>query len=227
MATMYHVRVLSVEGDRFVCRVTAVYPDEPLVPSRTLAFRFVWEPWYDLADGVTQHLPGGDHAITPEEARMKARAAPLAKELAGQDMDDLDWCCANADRFIRCVGVTDIVAEGAADLGPRESELGPQATYTIIATDPSWLVHLAAGMEWDTTAFDDDVHVRFQPSWRSPDVVALAKGIEAAQDFSGMPALADALQEAGCECDDILTHCRGLGPHARGCWVIDLVLGEG
>jgi hypothetical protein len=47
-----------------------------------------------------------------------------------------------------------------------------------------------------------------------------------ARDFSAMPILADALQDAGCDNDDILDHCRGPGPHVRGCWVVDLVLGE-
>jgi hypothetical protein len=42
-----------------------------------------------------------------------------------------------------------------------------------------------------------------------------------------MPNLADALQEAGCETADILTHCREPGVHVRGCWVVDLVLGKG
>ena len=37
---------------------------------------------------------------------------------------------------------------------------------------------------------------------------------------------ADALQDAGCDNDDILDHCRGDGPHVRGCWVVDLVLGK-
>jgi hypothetical protein len=41
-----------------------------------------------------------------------------------------------------------------------------------------------------------------------------------------MPVLADALQEAGCEDDEVLAHCRAGGPHARGCWVVDLVLGK-
>jgi hypothetical protein len=40
------------------------------------------------------------------------------------------------------------------------------------------------------------------------------------------PRMADALQDAGCESDDILNHCRDEGPHARGCWVVDLVLGK-
>jgi hypothetical protein len=38
--------------------------------------------------------------------------------------------------------------------------------------------------------------------------------------------LADALQDAGCDNDRILDHCRGPGPHVRGCWVVDLVLGK-
>ncbi|AMV28155.1 hypothetical protein VT84_27360 [Gemmata sp. SH-PL17] len=38
-----------------------------------------------------------------------------------------------------------------------------------------------------------------------------------------MPILADALQDAGCDNDDILSHCRGEGPHVRGCWVVDLL----
>jgi hypothetical protein len=45
------------------------------------------------------------------------------------------------------------------------------------------------------------------------------------RDFSAMPILADALQDAGCDNDDVLNHCRGAGPHVRGCWVVDGVLG--
>ena len=41
-----------------------------------------------------------------------------------------------------------------------------------------------------------------------------------------MPILADALQDADCNNADILDHCRGPGPHVRGCWVVDLVLGK-
>ena len=57
-------------------------------------------------------------------------------------------------------------------------------------------------------------------------VVALAKGIYNNRTFERLPILADAMQDAGCDNDDILNHCRGDGPHARGCWVVDLVLGK-
>ena len=40
-----------------------------------------------------------------------------------------------------------------------------------------------------------------------------------------MPILADALLDAGCDNEKILQHCRQQeGVHAKGCWVIDLLL---
>ena len=44
--------------------------------------------------------------------------------------------------------------------------------------------------------------------------------------FDDMPILADAHEDAGCDNADILAHCRGPGPHVRGCWVVDLLLGK-
>ncbi|HVL15106.1 MAG TPA: hypothetical protein VM529_21220, partial [Gemmata sp.] len=64
------------------------------------------------------------------------------------------------------------------------------------------------------------------PAWRTSTVVALAEGIYDDRAFDRLPILADALQDAGCDSADILNHCRDAGPHARGCWVVDLVLGK-
>ena len=68
--------------------------------------------------------------------------------------------------------------------------------------------------------------VSFEPERRTSTVVSLAKSMYESRDFSAMPILSDALQNAGCEHADILDHCRGSGPHVRGCWVVDLVLGK-
>ena len=68
--------------------------------------------------------------------------------------------------------------------------------------------------------------VAFSPAWRTENAVTLAAGMYASRDFAGLPVLADALEEAGCDSDAILGHCRGPGPHGRGCWVIDLILGK-
>ena len=68
--------------------------------------------------------------------------------------------------------------------------------------------------------------IAFDPAWRSGTAVGIAAGIYEDRAFERMPILADALQEAGCEHADILTHCREPGTHVRGCWVVDLVLGK-
>ena len=61
-------------------------------------------------------------------------------------------------------------------------------------------------------------------AWRTPDVLALARAIYDEHGFERLPILGDALEEAGCADADVLGHCRGPGPHVRGCWVLDLLL---
>jgi hypothetical protein len=68
--------------------------------------------------------------------------------------------------------------------------------------------------------------VTFDPAWRSTTAIGLAESMYTARDFAAMPILADALEEAGCDHPDVLAHCRGPGPHVRGCWLVDLVLGK-
>lgn len=68
--------------------------------------------------------------------------------------------------------------------------------------------------------------VRLDPAWLSSDVMALARTIYEERAFDRMPELADALEEAGCHDADTLGHCRQAGPHVRGCWVVDAILGR-
>jgi hypothetical protein len=68
--------------------------------------------------------------------------------------------------------------------------------------------------------------VTFSPEWRTGTAVSLARQMYESRDFSAMPILADALQDAVCDDEDILAHCRSEGAHVRGCWVVDLVLGK-
>jgi hypothetical protein len=70
-------------------------------------------------------------------------------------------------------------------------------------------------------------------TWRDATIPKLA---HAAYDERELPSghldakrlaiLADALEEAGCTNEDVLAHLRGPGPHVRGCWVLDLLLGR-
>jgi hypothetical protein len=69
--------------------------------------------------------------------------------------------------------------------------------------------------------------VMFEASWRTSNVGALAQAIYEERAFDRLPILADALEDAGCDKSDILEHTRETGEHARGCWVVDLILGKG
>jgi hypothetical protein len=73
---------------------------------------------------------------------------------------------------------------------------------------------------------DAPVLPEIDANWRTADVVALARGIYEDRAFDRLPILADALMDAGCSDESILNHCRTKGPHVRGCWVVDLVLGK-
>jgi hypothetical protein len=63
-------------------------------------------------------------------------------------------------------------------------------------------------------------------AWGDRQIPKLAEAIYAERAFDRLPILADALEDAGCTEQAILTHLRGEGPHVRGCWVVDMVLGK-
>jgi hypothetical protein len=61
---------------------------------------------------------------------------------------------------------------------------------------------------------------------RTPTVLSIARTIYDERAFGDLPILADALEDAGCDRDALLDHLRSPGPHARGCWALDLILGK-
>jgi hypothetical protein len=60
-----------------------------------------------------------------------------------------------------------------------------------------------------------------------PDAGRMARHAYDARDWGVLPVLADALEEQGCADDALLSHMRSEGPHVRGCWALDLILGKG
>ena len=85
--------------------------------------------------------------------------------------------------------------------------------------------------DWLRDIFGNRFHpVSLSPStlaWNDGAVHKMAEVIYDDRAFDRLPILADALEDAGCDDADILGHCRGPGPHVRGCWVVDLLLGKG
>jgi hypothetical protein len=72
----------------------------------------------------------------------------------------------------------------------------------------------------------------FRPAVAAPTILAckgglaptLARALYDDHRLEDLPILADVLEEAGCDNADLLSHLRGPGPHARGCWALDLIL---
>ena len=61
--------------------------------------------------------------------------------------------------------------------------------------------------------------------WNDRAVPRLARAQYDDGRFVDLPILADALEEAGCDDAELVGHCRGDG-HVRGCWAVDLLLGQ-
>ncbi len=104
--------------------------------------------------------------------------------------------------------------------------------YFRVAT--IYLEHLPSTPAIIRDVFGNPFRPPIDPSiWRIPLVVSLAKP---AYDERSMPAgeldvdrlavLSDALEDAGCTDSDLLGHLRSPGPHVRGCWALDLILGK-
>jgi hypothetical protein len=68
--------------------------------------------------------------------------------------------------------------------------------------------------------------IQFKPEWRTATVKNLAETIYNERTFDCLAILADAVEEGGCTSGAILDHCREPGPHFRGCWPLDLILGR-
>lgn len=69
--------------------------------------------------------------------------------------------------------------------------------------------------------------VSFDPNWlrwQGGLLPKMARTIYDERRFDELPILADALEEAGCGERALLDHCRAGGEHARGCWVVDLLM---
>ena len=75
-------------------------------------------------------------------------------------------------------------------------------------------------------AFSPFRRLLFNPAWLTATVQSLAQTIYEERAFDRMPILGDALEESGCSNADILNHCRQPGEYAKGCWVVDLLLGK-
>jgi hypothetical protein len=122
-------------------------------------------------------------------------------------------------------------------LGALELYRATQAAKAALRADSWEALKWATNSDWCSDTWFDlarDIFgnpfgrlPKIVPAWRTPLTRSMTQTIYEEHRFGDLPILADALEEAGCTDADILAHCRGSGPHVRGCWVIDLLLGKG
>lgn len=130
------------------------------------------------------------------------------------------------------VFATGLITGRNIGLFPNDGELRHRAAEAgITKNDPPYTASVAeqiirAGLLREI--FGNPFHpAAFYIEWRTDTVMSLARQMYDAHEFSAAPILADALQDAGCDSDDILNHLRGTSAqHVRGCWALDLVLGK-
>jgi hypothetical protein len=62
--------------------------------------------------------------------------------------------------------------------------------------------------------------------WNGGAAIALAQHMYESRDFGDAALLADMLEDAGATDPQLLDHLRGPGPHTRGCFAVEVVLGK-
>jgi hypothetical protein len=161
------------------------------------------------------------------------------------------WPFLRDERSRRAVEVAERYADGlasAAELAAAAAlaglalrdfpagRFGANAAQLAVRTaESAWpAAERAAASAADADLLRDVCGNPFRPATLDPDwlvyhdgiVLRLARAIYDERLFQDLPILGDALEEAGCEDAALLAHCREPGLHARGCAVVDAILGK-
>jgi hypothetical protein len=176
------------------------------------------------------------HLLTDKRSRWAVESAEqYADQLLTADELVAAWASAWAARVAARGGAAGNAAEAAA--------WGTAGAAARVAVEDAARAAARAAMRaagdraWDAEAalFRDIFGNPWRPerwtrpwlAWHDGLIPRMAQQMYDSRDFGAIPILADALEDAGCANEDILTHCRQDGLHVRGCWVIDLLLGRG
>jgi hypothetical protein len=191
-----------------------------------------------------RHLVTNEHLRQPaEEAERFADGLATRAELDTFRLRAADACtytgirAPRADEFASfavidtAVPEAQIAAISASSLAVSAAacaagDSAPEAEYDAVS-DQTRVIECAAQCELLRDIIGNPFRAPVRKSgWMTAAVTTLARVIYEERRFEDLPILADALQDAGCDNADVLAHCRGPGPHVRGCWVIDLLLGR-
>jgi hypothetical protein len=182
-----------------------------------------------------QLLLNKDHRQNLEIASRFADGMATERELAEAYKRANDFACgfyysSDTEREVRRWAEATAVADANAVIRPlyyMESS----------AADAAWMIHRAGHRNPNKrlAALAKDIFGNpFRPvivdlpgvSRDQSAAGKLAQSIYEVRTFDRLPVLADTLEAAGCDNAALLGHLRGPGPHVRGCWALDLILGK-
>jgi hypothetical protein len=166
---------------------------------------------------------------------LRAAVASIALELMHSDTDPEDFAWAESALEEANLGAEFEAARlGAGDDCPPNHHLPPAwwalARLVYLPFEQNTPSYHWVGPSLHSVELLREVYgnpyrrLLFNPAWRTATVTTLARQMYDGRDFGAMPILADALQDAGCDSEEVLNHCRAGGEHVRGCWVVDTVL---
>jgi hypothetical protein len=147
----------------------------------------------------------------------KDECSPTVRDVAWQAVDDAYTAAGrdeNAPTYLAACAVSDALTEQPFDA----AQIVTRLSSGLCLNQHCRLVRDIFGNPFRPVTLD--------PAWQTGNVRALAQAIYDDRAFERMPILGDALEDAGCDNADVLSHCRQPGEHARGCWVVDLVLAK-
>jgi hypothetical protein len=184
--------------------------------------RLIYPPWDQVLEAAERYADG--QIGYPELQAIRSSADPvhdetMAVEAAAMPDDFLikyaDDAAGYADQAVASEAVPGYPRNVPAWQGAQGREEPVQRDllrdifgnpFRSVALDPAWLTAIVVLLA--QSAYDE----RLMPS--------------GCLDSARLGVLADALEEAGCTEQAILDHLRGPGPHVRGCWAVDLLLGK-
>jgi hypothetical protein len=151
-----------------------------------------------------------DDATDPRARNQAHFAFCLAQMtlMVGETAEVSPW---PAGRFWDLLQLLTIPAQAAGGRALRGYECLPPAEACA-------LFRCVLGPARPKVAFDPD-----WVAWNRGTVPVIARMIRTRGAYSDMPILADALQDAGCDAEELLAHCRE-PHHGCGCWVLNAIL---
>jgi hypothetical protein len=123
------------------------------------------------------------------------------------------------------LGVAAVFGYAARTTGEGDERESYRAAYQTEQQDEAHLVRCIFGNPFRP--------VILESGWRTFTITNLAQVVDCERQLpegtlvsDRLAILADALEDASCNDAELLGHLRSPGPHVRGCWALDLLLGK-